>query len=157
MCYTVVFNCGLYLIFQERRKKLQNYSFHLQKVVNGLKEEGVSLLKNRISVFGNSIKHPNDLLFKVKYLNLYLIIKMLLFYHQMLDYIFIYYFVKYVEIYLPHLFLRNFLKYLPSCYIMFNIRWLAAQKVHRKIIYNLYEIDFPDKNPLHFRGVLSNV
>ncbi|KAG8175660.1 hypothetical protein JTE90_024407 [Oedothorax gibbosus] len=51
---------------KERSKNLQNYSCYLQKIVNDLKEEGVLLLKDRISVFGSSINHSNDFLLKVK-------------------------------------------------------------------------------------------
>nr|XP_015904876.1 uncharacterized protein LOC107437400 isoform X2 [Parasteatoda tepidariorum] len=51
---------------KERSKKLETYSSHLQKVINGLRNEGVSLLKDRVSVLGYSINHSSDLLFKVK-------------------------------------------------------------------------------------------
>ncbi|GFR33588.1 histone-lysine N-methyltransferase, H3 lysine-79 specific [Trichonephila clavata] len=51
---------------KERSKKLKSYFFHLQKVISGLREEGVSLLKSRVSVLGYSINHSSDLLFKVK-------------------------------------------------------------------------------------------
>ncbi|GBL80222.1 Histone-lysine N-methyltransferase, H3 lysine-79 specific [Araneus ventricosus] len=51
---------------KERSKKLKSYFLHLQKVISGLREEGVSLLKDRVSVLGYSINHSSDLLFKVK-------------------------------------------------------------------------------------------
>ncbi|GIX80384.1 histone-lysine N-methyltransferase, H3 lysine-79 specific [Caerostris extrusa] len=51
---------------KERSNKLKNYCFHLQKVINGLKKEGASLIKDRVSVLGYSINRSSDLVFKVK-------------------------------------------------------------------------------------------
>ncbi|XP_054708886.1 uncharacterized protein LOC129218593 [Uloborus diversus] len=46
---------------KERSKQLKKYVFNLRTVVGCLKEEGVSLLKNRFSVLGYTINNSNDL------------------------------------------------------------------------------------------------
>lgn len=54
------------VFLKERNFQLKKHSSHLQKVVGGLRDEGVALLKDRVSFLGCSTNHSNDLLFKVR-------------------------------------------------------------------------------------------